>query len=84
MQSVGGERAAGFHQVDHGVGHTQGDHHFHRAGEIHDVRPRLVPGQECGGDLRKAGGHAFAVQVRGPFHGAVVRDAQRKPAVADA
>ena len=40
-QPIGGERAAGFDEVDDRVGHAERDHHFDRAGELDDVRLRL-------------------------------------------
>ena len=83
-EAIGGERAAGFHEVDDRVGHAQGDHHFDRAGEVDDVAGDFVLGEIALGDVREAGGDARAGEVGGLLDVAVVGDAEREPAIADA
>ena len=45
LQSIRGQRAAGFHQVDDRVGNSQRNHDFDGAGQLHDVRVDLVLGE---------------------------------------
>ena len=53
-QAIGGERAAGFDEVDDRVGHAERDHHFDRAGELDDVAVDFVLGEIALGDVAES------------------------------